>query len=302
MKCTQNSVQIELFIILWVTKLIHNRQAMYAVLDKDTIKNEILPHLSVAKRGFISKSSLIEVVNAILYKLKTGCQWAYLPVKELFSGKVLKYGAVFHHYNKWSKNGEWKSLWLQLLDKHRSELDMSSVDLDGSHTPAIRGGEEVGYQGRKRRKTTNALYLTDRKGQPVVMSAPKSGEHHDTHNIIAAMQGMMADMAKANVRTDGLFLNADAGFDCAALRSFLKNHGIVANIRINKRNGTGNDSIVLDELLYRERYSIERTNAWMDSFRTILNRFDTTLRNWESWNYIAFSVMLLRKWVRKRKV
>ena len=145
-----NSVQIELFIILWVTKLIHNKQPMYAVLDKDTIKNEILPHLSVAKRGFQSRSSLIEVINAILYKLKTGCQWEYLPVKELFSGKVLKYGAVFHHYNKWSKKGEWKSLWLQLLDKHRSELDMSSVDLDGSHTPAIRGGEEVGYQGRKK--------------------------------------------------------------------------------------------------------------------------------------------------------
>lgn len=105
-----NSVQIELFIILWVTKLIHNKQPMYAVLDKDTIKNEILPHLSVAKRGFQSKSSLIEVINAILYKLKTGCQWEYLPVKELFSGKVLKYGAVFHHYNKWSKKGEWKSL------------------------------------------------------------------------------------------------------------------------------------------------------------------------------------------------
>ena len=174
-KMLSNSVQIELFIILWVTKLIHNKQPMYAVLDKDTIKNEILPHLSVAKRGFQSKSSLIEVINAILYKLKTGCQWEYLPVKELFSGKVLKYGAVFHHYNKWSKKGEWKSLWLQLLDKHRSELDMSSVDLDGSHTPAIRGGEEVGYQGRKKRKTTNALYLTDRKGLPLAMSVPKAG-------------------------------------------------------------------------------------------------------------------------------
>ena len=43
-------------------------------------------------------------------RLKTGCQWEYLPVKELFSGKVLKYGAVFHHYNKWSKKGEWKSV------------------------------------------------------------------------------------------------------------------------------------------------------------------------------------------------
>lgn len=156
--------------------------------------------------------------------------------------------------------------------------------------------------GEKKRKTPNALYLTDRKGLPLAMSAPKSGEHHDTHNIVAVMQDMMADMAKANIRTDGLFLNADAGFDCVPLRSVLKTYGIVANICINKRNGTGNDSIVLDELLYRERYYIERTNVWIDSYRTILNRFDTTLRNWESWNYIAFSVMLLRKCVRKRKV
>ncbi len=35
---------------------------------------------------------------------------AYLPVKELFNGKVLKYSAVFHHYNKWSKKCEWRSL------------------------------------------------------------------------------------------------------------------------------------------------------------------------------------------------
>ena len=219
-------------------------------------------------------------------------------MKELFSGKVLKYGAVFHHYNKWSKKGEWKSLWLHLLDKHR----MSSVDLDGSHTPAIRGGEEDGYQGRKKRKTTNALYLADRKGQLLAMSTPKSGEHHDTHNIVAVMQDMMADMAKANIRMDGIFLNADAGFDCSPFRSMLKSYGVVANICINKRNGTANDNVVFDELLYQERYSIERTNAWLDSFRTILNRFDTTLRNCESWNYIAFSVMLLRKCVRNRKV
>ena len=267
-----NSVQIELFIILWVTKFIYNKQPMYAVLDKYTIKKEILPHLSVAKRGFVSKSSLVEVViNAILYKLKIGCQWAYFPVKELFSDKVLKYGSVFHHYNKWSKKGEWKFLWLQLLDKHRSEPD-------GSHTSAIQGGEAVDCQGRKRRKTTNALYLPDRKGQPVAMSSPKSGEYHDIHDIETVMRDMMSDMVKANIRMDGLLLNADAGFDCAVFRSVLKIYGIAENIRINKKNGTVNDNIVLDEL-YRERYSIEWTNTWLDSYRTILNRFDTTLRN-----------------------
>lgn len=52
----------------------------YTVLDKDTIKNEIMPYLSVAKRGYVSQGSLIEVVNAILHKLKSGCQWHQLPV------------------------------------------------------------------------------------------------------------------------------------------------------------------------------------------------------------------------------
>ncbi len=75
---------------------------MYVVLDKNTIKNEILPYLSTAKCGYVTQSCLVEVVNAILYKLKTGCQWALLPVKALFSGKVLTYGAVYHHDNKWS--------------------------------------------------------------------------------------------------------------------------------------------------------------------------------------------------------
>ena len=83
----KHSVQIELFLILWVTKLIYSESPMCTVLDKDTIKNEILPHLSKAKRGYVTQSCLIEVVNAILYKLKTGCQWAFLPVEALFGSR-----------------------------------------------------------------------------------------------------------------------------------------------------------------------------------------------------------------------
>ena len=57
-----------------------------------------------------------------------------------------------------------------------------------------------------------------------------------------------------------------------------------------------------DILIYEEEGTVLGFLGLQDSFRTILNRFDTTLRNWESWNYIAFSVMLLRKCARKRKV
>jgi len=43
-------------------------------LDEGTIKPEILPYLSVAKRGYVSEDNLMEVVPSILYKLKTACR------------------------------------------------------------------------------------------------------------------------------------------------------------------------------------------------------------------------------------
>lgn len=164
---------------------------MYKVLDKDTIISEILPLLSIAKRGFICKANIVEVINCILYKLKTGIQWYQLPVTALFSDVVLSYKTVFYHFRKQSKKGEWKSLWINLLSKHRDKLDMSSVDWDGSHTRTTKGGESVGYQGRKKSNTTKALYLADRRGIPLAISEPISGEHHDLYEIEKSMSSIL---------------------------------------------------------------------------------------------------------------
>ena len=50
---------------------------MYEVLDKDTIKSEILPHLSVEKRGYVTKSYLVEAIQYVLYRLKNGLSVAH---------------------------------------------------------------------------------------------------------------------------------------------------------------------------------------------------------------------------------
>lgn len=70
------NVHILYFVILCVHKLIYDKRSMYAVLSKDTIKNEILLHLSIAKCGFVAQYSLVEIVNAIFYKLKAGLTMA----------------------------------------------------------------------------------------------------------------------------------------------------------------------------------------------------------------------------------
>ena len=80
------------------------------------------------------------------------------------------------------------------------------------------------------------------------MSTPKSGEYCDMYDIENVMKSMLDDLGKANIKTDGLFLNADAGFDCDILRNCLDRNGVVANICISKRR-TKTDDIVIDEQL-----------------------------------------------------
>lgn len=274
---------------------------MYKVLGKDIIENEILPHLSTAKRGFETKSCLIEVINSILYKLKTGVQWYMLPVESLFSDVVLSYKTVYWHFRKWSKNGEWESSWLHILENNKSMLDLSTSSIDGSHTRALRGGEEVEFQTRKMSKTTNALYLTDNQGIPIAISSPKSGNHPDLYQIDCRLDELFQTLEKADIATNGLFVNADAGFDSKDFRNKCYEYGIIPNIAINHRNGNNDEIIVFDQMLYEQRYTIERTNAWMDSYRTLLNRFETTISSWKAFNYIAFITIFLKKIYKNKK-
>jgi len=274
---------------------------MYKVLDKDIIEMEIVPYLPKTKRGFKPKAPLYEIVNAILYKLKTGIQWEYLPVESLFGNRLLHYKTIFGHFRKWCELDVWKSCWIELLKEHRSKLDLSSGDLDGSHTTALRGGQEVGYQGRKKRKTTNALYLTDRQGLPIAMSEPVSGNHNDLFDIEVQFEEVVVTMEEANISIDGPFINADAGFDSQRLRDKCEAKGIIANICPNKRKGNGDTDHYFDEKLYEERYAIERTNAWMDSFRSLLNRFDTTVTSWKGFNFLAFIVIGLKRFYKPKK-
>lgn len=170
-------------------------------------------------------------------------------------------------------------------------------------TPALRGGEEVGYQGRKKRKTTNSLYMGDRQGLPLALSSPKAGNHHDIHEIKSAINDIKRTLNRASISLDGLFVNADSSFDSDEFRLICYKEGIFANVDFNKRNGNNrNEEYLLDEMLYKERYSIERTNAWIDSCRTLLNRFDFTVSSWKSFNYIAFMVILMKKIIRKKKL
>ena len=107
---------------------------------------------------------------------------------------------------------------------------------------------------------------------------------------------MIHSIQLAEILIDGLFLNADAGFDTTDFRSYCYANEIFDNIDKNKRNGNPSESkTVFDELLYKTRFVIERTNAWLDAFKAVLIRFETNDLYWKGLMLLAFSVILLRK-------
>ena len=65
------------------------------------------------------------------------------------------------------------------------------------------------YQGRKRQKTTNAIYVTDRQGIPLAISSPVAGSHNDLYNISEVVKEVFSQLTKSDISTDGLFLNAN---------------------------------------------------------------------------------------------
>lgn len=233
------------------------------------------------------------MVQAILYRLKTGCQWRQLPMKQFFRCKY-KWQSVYYHFQKWCKDGSWEKILQTIQFKYKHLLDLSSIQLDGTHTPTKRGGEAVAYQGRKKAKTSNMLILTDNQGIPLACSEPIEGNHNDAFNLVPAVQKMLAGLEASKIRTDGLFLNADSGFDTEEFRGYCSQVDIVGNIDKNRRNGATGEYL-FDDLLYKCRFVVERTNAWLDAFKAILVRFETNAMHWKALNLLAFCVILLRK-------
>lgn len=272
---------------------------MQNILSKDTIEIEILPYLPKARRGYVSRVELWRVIQAILYKLKTGCQWRMLPVKEFFADSGYSWKSVYHHFRKWSRTDSLHRLWQSVLLRHRRNLDLSSSNLDGTHTPAKRGGQYTGYQRRKRTRTTNMLFLSDRRGTVLACSHPIEGQHHDVYNIKEHFQQLCSTIQACGISLEGLFLNTDAGFDCTEFRKICQSHHIQLNCKPNNRNLKFENSIishsntVFDDVLYHNRFVIEQANAWMDAFKNLLVRFDTNANSWLQWHYLAFTVRLL---------
>jgi transposase len=223
-----------------------------------------------------------ELLPGILKVLRSGMRWRDLDDKRLASNIT--------HWRRmrfWNKQFGLRNIWeliLKRLDKFNL-LDLNIASIDGSLIQSFNFLDTTGYSGKYKKTGTKISNLVDFLGTPfnVVFA---SGEEHDCPFAIPTI-------LNNSVGKPGIIL-ADKGYDSDKLRLKLNQLGINSNIAV-RNSGNRKKTINYDIPLGKMRFKVERTNAWIKTFRRLRFRFDYTLASFQALIYLGLIVICLRK-------
>lgn len=94
------------------------------------------------------KHSLRVMINAILYLVKTGCQWRQLP------HDFPNWKSVYSYYMRLCRRGAWEKILDEINRRHRVQQgrhpDPSYVIIDSQSVKTVSGGDQRGFDGGKK--------------------------------------------------------------------------------------------------------------------------------------------------------
>lgn len=97
----------------------------------------------------------------------------------------------------------------------------------------------------------------------------------------------------------GAYLTLDSGFDSEHNKWLVRSHGMIPVIKPNRR-GTKDEAKIekmyddFNEPIYQERFKIERTFAWQDTYRKLVIRYEKLEATHTGFKYLAYAIMNLR--------
>ena len=122
---------------------------------------------------------------------------------------------------------------------------------------------------------------------------------HDCVILPETLDGFMEFTKTIGINLEGSPLTLDSGFDSQNNKTKIKEKKLIPVIYPNKRNTKSQIKIArkfrwLKKAVYKERYKIERTFAWHDTYRRIVISYDRLKATRLGFLHLAYAMVNFR--------
>ncbi|MFD3456993.1 IS5 family transposase [Streptomyces sp. NPDC058691] len=260
-----------------------------------------------------------QVVNGVLWRLRTGAPWRDLPER---------YGpwqTVYERFVRWESDGTWARLlehvqvrddavgtvqWTVSVD---STINRAHQHAAGARKKGTQNGDELADPqrsaarqalGRSRGGLTTKVHLAvDGRGLPLSILVTPGNVNDST-----VFQAVMADIYVARAgrgrpRTRPARVVADKAYSSKAIRAWCRRHGIAVTIPERadqvanrlRRGSRGGRPPAFDGEAYKGRNVVERCFGRLKQFRAIATRFDKLASRYRAGLHLAALILWLRE-------
>ncbi len=221
------------------------------------------------------------VLNAILYLVRTGCQWRNLPKD------FPKWGSVYYYFRKWAKDGSWQAINEALRKMERKKRgrnpEPTGAIVDSQSVKMTEAGGERGFDGGKNINGRKRNVVSDTIGNllAVVVNAASTDDR----------VGAKEAFAKLSVDTISSLqkLWADGGYRGEDFLNWV-HEMLQSALEITYRPPNTKGFVVVPV-----RWVVERTLAWLGRYRRLSKDYEHCTKSSEGMIYVASITTMLKR-------
>ena len=223
-----------------------------------------------------------EVVNAILYILRTGCQWRNLP------HDFPPWGTVSWYFWLWCNDGTWARMHDKLREMVRVEAgrekEPSAAIMDSQSVKTTEQGGPRGYDAAKNVTGRKRHLLVDTLGLILlVMVHPEDVQDRDGARSLLSLLLAVGQFSRLTL------IWADAGYSGKLIEWLMLTFGSKLRLEIVHRTEEHKFSVV------RWRWIVERTFGWLGRCRRLSKDYEALTGTSENWIRLAMIGVMIRR-------